>query len=185
MMAYFLRYRVPGIPGPGFHTYYKSILIIIPLWIGTFVYFDLYRITRAWRHSEIIFNSSLAVTVGMTLYLTISYMIKEFFFSRMLLIFLWVLNIIAFSGVRVIIRSILLRVRKAGYGIRRILIVGNTISSKMISKAVRLHPELGYKIIGYLTPEGTGEIYLADVTKAYRRVGTTPTIMEDCRKIET
>lgn len=157
MAAYFLRYRVPGIHGPGFFIYQKSILIVIPLWIGVSAYFGLYRVRRAWRLSEVIFNSVLAVSVGMVLYLTVSYLVKEFFFSRLLLFFLWGVNIVVTSGFRVVFKSLLVRVRRTGVGIRRILIVGNSPSSRMLSKVINLHPELGYRIIAYLTPEGAGE----------------------------
>ncbi len=155
MAAYFLRYRAPDIPGPGFFVYHKAILIVIPLWVGVFAYLGLYRIRHTWRLSEVAFNSALAVTVGMGLYLSVSYMVQEFFYSRLLLIFLWVVNIIAILGGRVIFRSLLLRVRKAGIGIRRVLIVGDTPSTKGLEKIINLHPELGYQIVGYLTPAGT------------------------------
>jgi exopolysaccharide biosynthesis polyprenyl glycosylphosphotransferase len=182
--AYFFRHRIPGIPGPGFYAYYKSILIVVILWTAIFAYFGLYRIRCAWRYSEVVFNSTLAVTVGMVLYLAISYMLKEFFFSRLLLIFLWSLNIILFSGSRIIYKFILLRVRRAGYGIRRILIVGNTASSKMLTRAFELHPELGYRIVGYLTPEGAGETSGAYLTNPHLSVGAISTVIEECRELK-
>jgi len=182
MTAYFLRYRLLGIPGPGFLVYHNSILIVTILWIGIFAYLGLYKVRRAWRHSEAVFNTTLAVTLGMALYIAVSYMLKELFFSRLLLIFLWIVNIILISSSRSVFRFILLRLRRAGYGIRRILIVGNTASSKILGKAIDLHPELGYRIIGYLLPEGTGEPN--GLSSLYSYVGATSTIVEECKKLK-
>jgi lipopolysaccharide/colanic/teichoic acid biosynthesis glycosyltransferase len=72
----------------------------------------------------------------------------------------------------------------AGYGIRRILIVGNTASSKMLAKAIDLHPELGYRIVGYLTPEGTEEANVSDLATQYFNLGTTLTIIGECKKLK-
>ena len=184
MAAYFLRYRVPGIPGPGFQAYYKSIVIVIAVWIVFFAYFGLYGTRRAWRHSEVVFNVTLSVTLGMIVYLSVAYMLKEFFLSRMLLIFLWGVNICLFSGIRVIFKAMLLRIREMGYGIRRILVVGNTVSSKMLTQAFALHPELGYRILGYLIPEGTGETGEIRSGSSVSNVGATPTIIEKCKKMK-
>jgi len=184
MAAYFLRYRLPGIPGPDFLAYQNSILIVTILWIGIFAYFGLYKVRRTWRHSEVVFNIALAVTLGMALYLAVSYMFKEFFFSRLLLIFLWMVNIILISSSRTVFRFILLRLRRAGYGIRRILIVGNTVSSKMLTKVTDLHPELGYRIVGYLTPEGVGEKKENDVNISYSAVGATSTIVGEWKELK-
>jgi len=184
MIAYYLRYRVPGIPGPGFLAYQKSILIVIPLWIGIFIYFGLYRIRRSWRNSEVVFNSALAVSVGMVLYLAVSYMLKEFFFSRLLLISLWGSNILLISCSRLAFRYLLLKVRRRGIGIRKVLVIGNTSSSKMISKIIDLHPELGYKIVGYLTAEGTGEPAEAGPFPKKSVLGTTKTILREAKSLK-
>jgi exopolysaccharide biosynthesis polyprenyl glycosylphosphotransferase len=184
MAAYYLRHKVPGIPGPGFLAYHNSIPIVTILWIGIFAYFGLYKVRRAWRHSEVVFNTTLAITLGMALYLAVSYMLKEFFFSRLLLIFLWIVNIILISSSRTVFKLILLKLRKLGYGIQRILIVGNTASSKMLTKAIDLHPELGYRIVGYLTPEGIEGTKENDVDISYSSVGGTSTIVEECKKLK-
>ena len=154
--AYYLRYRGPAIRGPGFSAYEKSVLVFIPLWVPIFIYFGLYRIRKAWRYSEVIFNTALAVTLGMVIYLAVYYMLMELFMSGLLLLFLWGVNIALVSGVRIIFKLILLANRKGGLGIRRILVVGNTFSSKMLTKVIDLHPELGHRIVGYITPEGNG-----------------------------
>ena len=143
----------------GISAYYKSILIVLFLWLITYTYFDLYRIRRAWRLSEIIFNSLLAIFIVMALYLAISYMLKEFFFSRLLLIYFWVIISVLIPFSRIMAKLALVIIRKKGYGARKIIIIGNSLSTKIIERMIEIHPEIGYEIIGYLTPEVLGERY--------------------------
>lgn len=82
-----------------------------------------------------------------------------------------------------IFRTVLIQIRRAGYGIRKILIVGNTASSKLFKKTIDHHPELGYRIVGYLTPEITGEANGHFTYSTKTVTGSIYTIMEESQAL--
>lgn len=74
--------------------------------------------------------------------------IREFPFSRLVLIYMWILSIILVSLGRILIKTIQREFLKAGIGQRRILFVGNNVLTQDIFK--KLHQNPVYKCIGVI-----------------------------------
>ncbi|MEO0225871.1 MAG: sugar transferase [candidate division WOR-3 bacterium] len=161
MSAFFLAYTIryfyspPGIVP--LENYLRFVAILIPGWIGIVAYFGLYQIRRGWRYSELFFSTVLAVSLGIVVFLFMSYILKQFFYSRLLLIYAWVLGILFLSGLRVFLKRLIIFFRNRGIGVKRILIIGESNAAQLIQKVVRVHPELGYKIVGTISPMTAGE----------------------------
>ena len=71
----------------------------------------------------------------------------------------WVLNILALFFFRGIIREILRALRRRGYNLRHILIVGTDRLAREVAQKINRHLEFGLNIVGFLgrKPEQVGE----------------------------
>ncbi|MBI1816438.1 MAG: sugar transferase [Deltaproteobacteria bacterium] len=159
--AYWLRYRAPGIgdigAGPGLLAYAQAVLLVSGTWVAIFAYFGLYELRRGWRVSDLLFTGFAAVTLGMVFFLALSYLLKWFFYSRLLLLYLWLVNIIAMVVVRVGMKRALMWAYRRGIGVRRMVVVGDTEAAASLVKTATLHPELGYRVVGALQQESSGD----------------------------
>ncbi len=155
--AYWLRYRAPGIgeigAGPGILAYAQAVLLVSGMWLAIFAYFGLYELRRGWRISDLLFTGLTAVSLGMIFFVALSYLLKWFFYSRLLLGYLWLTNIVAVVLVRLVMKRVLMWAYRRGIGVRRMVVVGDTEAAASLVKTVSLHPELGYRVVGALRQE--------------------------------
>ena len=107
------------------------------------------------RVAEIL-DIAKASSVSILLLIAVSYFIRRHEFSRLILLYFWILSIIMLSFARGIFREFLRFMRKKGYNIKYALIVGTGNLAEGIVKKIELHPELGVTIVGFL--EGKSEI---------------------------
>ncbi len=157
LSAYGLRY-VFDQNGAPVASYINLLIVFIPCWIIVFAVFGLYRIRRGWRFSELLFNTTFAVTIGMVVFLFFSYLFKQFFYSRLLLLYFWFINILLISVSRVYLKRLVILFREMGIGVKKVLVVGNSTSTELLTKTLKIHPELGYKIVATMLPVGTVEM---------------------------
>jgi len=76
------------------------------------------------------------------------FMTRTFPFSRLALIYSWLLTIILIAGGRLIIRTIQFMLLKAGIGRKKILFIGdNAITQRLVKELSKNH---SYKIMGYI-----------------------------------
>jgi lipopolysaccharide/colanic/teichoic acid biosynthesis glycosyltransferase len=155
--AYWLRYRAPAIgalgTGPGILAYAQAVLLVSGTWIAIFAYFGLYELRRGWRISDLLFSACAAVGLGMVFFLALSYLLKWFFYSRLLLFYLLVVNIGAVVVVRLVMKRALTFAYRHGLGVRNLVVVGDTEAAQALVKTIALHPELGYRVLGALHRE--------------------------------
>jgi exopolysaccharide biosynthesis polyprenyl glycosylphosphotransferase len=103
---------------------------------------------------------------------------REFFFSRLVLGYAWILTMILVSCGRILIRIFQRYLAKLGIGKRRVLFLGGNILTQRIAKKFKTIPS--YKIIGYLSSKKTKKL------EGLRHIGTIKDL-EDIvqrRKIE-
>jgi lipopolysaccharide/colanic/teichoic acid biosynthesis glycosyltransferase len=159
--AYWLRYHAPGIgevgAGPGILSYAQAVLLVSGIWAAIFAYFGLYELRRGWRISDLLFTAVAAVSLGMVFFLALSYLLKWFFYSRLLLAYLWSVNVVAVVVVRLAIKQLLMWAYARGIGVRKMVVIGSNEAAASLIKTTLLHPELGYRVIGALRQE-TGDL---------------------------
>ena len=155
--AYWLRYRAPGIgelgAGPGIAVYAQAVLLVSGTWLAIFAYFGLYELRRGWRISDLLFTCAAAVGLGMVFFLALSYLLQWFFVSRLLLIYLFFANIMAVLAVRLSMKRALMWAYQRGFGVRKMVVIGDTEAAAAVAKTATLHPELGYRVVGALRQE--------------------------------
>ncbi|MBI5044267.1 MAG: undecaprenyl-phosphate glucose phosphotransferase, partial [Nitrospirae bacterium] len=96
------------------------------------------------------FDIAKASSISILFLVAVSFFIRRYEFSRLILVYFWISSIIMLSFARGIFREFLRFMRKKGYNLRYALIVGTGNLAEGIVKKIELHPELGIKIAGFL-----------------------------------
>ena len=110
--------------GLSFRTYAVAILPIVPVYLLLYYIFNLYTPKRVQGRRLEMWNIVKANTVGIALILGVLYLIKMMHFSRELLAIFYCVNILMETGLRNLIRYFLMSMRKKGYNLKHILLVG-------------------------------------------------------------
>jgi len=113
----------------------------------------LYDFRHRWEAGEVAFSVFVAVSVSMAFVLLFSYMTKQFGFSRLMLIYVWIFTCALIFLSRVGLYTVLIWRRLKKIGVRRVLIAGLTEAALMLDKQYLERPELGCDVVGFLEQE--------------------------------
>lgn len=151
ILAWWLRTQIEYTYIMPFGDYLKFILWILPLWLATLATQGLYRIrlTKSlWREIMAIFISSAA---GITFIVFWIFLSRQFFFSRLVIFYVWGLSFLFLVIGRLIIESIQRWLYLYDIGQSRILIVGKLKPAETLIVGIQKNPVLGYKIVGLVS----------------------------------
>ncbi len=154
--AYILRYDLqiirpvydPLERGFGPYIPFAAVYAIL-IWLN-FQRNDLYRniAGRAWLEEVYLIASSVAVSI--VIVLAMFFILQPLATSRLMLIYVAALTLIASALSRLIRRWILAYLRHHGLGIRRVLIVGMGEVGRSLLGIMLTRPEFGYQPVGFL-----------------------------------
>ncbi len=151
-MAWMLWFGLSDITGGVLSTreYFSALIILVPGYMMLYSMFQLYAPKRTTRTKVEIYTVFKANTLGLFAYLAYLYLMHEQDFSRGMLAIFYVLNFIGASSYRVILRSFLRKLRKKGYNIKHVLLVGYSRAAEQYIERLVQNPQFGYKIMGVL-----------------------------------
>lgn len=153
--AYYLRFYsgiVPTYKGiPPFRIYLILLILMIPLWGIVFKIFGLYRPRRVSTKLSEIIDIGKASTFATLILISLTFLFRQYEFSRLAFLYFWLINIVAFSLTRILFREFLRFLRQKGYNQRYALILGTEKLGQGLVKKLKKHPELGIQISGFLT----------------------------------
>ena len=133
-----------------FRVYAAAILPIVPAYLLLYYLFSLYTPKRVQGRRLEMWNIVKANTVGIAFILGVLYLIKMMHFSRELLAIFYFVNILLETGLRNLIRYFLRSMRKKGYNLKHILLVGYSHAAEEYIDRIIANPQWGYKIRGIL-----------------------------------
>jgi exopolysaccharide biosynthesis polyprenyl glycosylphosphotransferase len=160
-LAYWLRRTIPVPPPVNIAPFfdYLGMLAIQIVSMPTLYFFSrLYDVKRSMPRLDEFYRIFAATSIGtvVTIALT-TFLFKnstlELDFSRVMVIYAWLLTVILVTvgrSVLVLIRNLL---RRRGVWADRLLIVGTGEIGRMILQKVRQMPRLGYSIVGFVDGE--------------------------------
>jgi len=161
--AYFLRYYVytalPPIQIPAFSAHLVVLIFIFPLYWLAFKQAGLYKPQRTARIRSELLNIARASNFCLFAIIFFVYFFRSRYqYSRSIFIYFWVLSTASFILYHLILRKLLRYLRKKGYNLRHILIVGTGSLAEEAQRKIGEHPEFGLKIEGFLSrsPADTG-----------------------------
>lgn len=163
ILSYYIKfYILESRPGPGVlpvEYYYMLLLFIIPGYIILYYACNVYTPKRTSRQRREIYSILQANTIGLAALIIILYMIiKEINVSRSVIVIFYVLNMFFTSCLRVAMRKSLQTIRRKGYNLKHILLVGYSRAAEEYIKRILDNPQWGYVVCGILddhVPSGT------------------------------
>jgi exopolysaccharide biosynthesis polyprenyl glycosylphosphotransferase len=187
-LAYILRVSLDPRPVPtpvDSTTFISLIIILLPLWLGIFYVLGLYnkRIYSA-RPKEVsrLFIGALS---GVMLLVTFDFFTNDVLFpARLVPIYAVLMSFVALWLIRTISRWVRLALHRRGYGVVRVLLVGNSDATYYLAKYLHDNPQSGYKVVGvvankkYVFKELTDRKY-GSVAKAIKETAPHAIIQTD------
>ena len=164
MLAWYLKFASPlsdidetiGVLSMG--TYFEMLFLIVPGYLILYYNFNLYTPKRATVHKYEIINIFQANTVGLILLMAGWYLVAQIHFSRQMMAYFYVLNILLTTIGRSLIRALLQYFREKGYNLKYILLVGYSRAAEEYINRINSNPQWGYVVRGILddsVPSGT------------------------------
>ena len=144
--------------------YLMALLIVIPVYLLLYAVFQLYTPKRVQGRRLEFANICKANAIGLLMFTLVLYLISKnpfwYNFSRPMVLYFFVINIVLETVERNLIRLLLRSMRARGYNLKHILLVGYSRAAEGYIDRVKQNPEWGYHIAGILDDQkALGEEY--------------------------
>jgi len=163
LLAYGLRFYVIGPPLrseiPPLGPYLLMLLPILAVWGVSFRAFDLYRPRRIGSHLSEAADIAKASSMGaLVLVAMMTFFFRGFEYSRVVIVYFWLLSIAAVWFSRAVFREVLRFARRQGYNLRYAVVVGGGSLAATVVSRIAARPDLGIQVLGAVgdEKEGTG-----------------------------
>lgn len=157
LLSYYIRFYSGLIPIekgiPPFKIYLFLIIPILLIWGFVFKFFGLYRPKRMSSYFNEAFDIAKACTFSVFILIFLTFLFRQYEYSRLVFLGFWVMTIVAMSIERVAFREILRYLRRKGYNLKYALIVGTGALAEDMLKRIESHPELGMKVICFISSD--------------------------------
>ena len=134
--------------------YFAALILIVPFYLVLYSSFNLYTPKRVLGRRNEFGKILKANTIGVLVFGLVLYLgSKEphlYNFSRRLVVYFYVINILLITAERNTIRIVLRSARSRGYNLKHILLVGYSSAAEGFVDRVKQNPEWGYQIRGIL-----------------------------------
>jgi Undecaprenyl-phosphate glucose phosphotransferase len=160
LTAWVLRFYIEVIPVtksiPDFEPYLRLLPFILVIWPVVFYFHGLYQSRRGKSRVDEVLTVAVAVLLATVLLLGVIFWYRPptpegyFTYSRAFLGLFALGNFLFVATVRMILRSVLLRIRQSNNNLQRILVVGAGLLGREITQKLLAHRELGFEVVGFL-----------------------------------
>lgn len=163
LLAYVARFYVLGPPLrseiPPLYPYLLMLLPILVVWGVSFRAFDLYRPRRIASHLSEAADLAKASSVGaLVLVAVMTFFFREYDYSRVVIVYFWLLSIAAVWFARAAFREALRFARRRGYNLRYAVVVGDGELAATVVSRLAGRTDVGIEVLGVVgdDKEGTG-----------------------------
>ncbi len=155
--AFGYRFYLDPVPAPlGIPPFAPYVFLLVPMaliWPIVFHAFGLYRPRRIGSHVGEITDIARACSVASLIVVGLTFFVRHFEFSRLVVLYFWVLSTAGLSLARGAFREALRFMRRRGYNLRHAILVGWGDVAQEVIRRLGAHPELGIRIRGcFLEP---------------------------------
>jgi Undecaprenyl-phosphate glucose phosphotransferase len=191
ILAWYIRFKsgILNAPEAGgyltFREYLKPVICIIPIYLFIYNIFNLYTPYRFKRIYEEFINILKANIAGILIFILVLFMFKKMDYSRYLLFIFNGISIFLTTAERIFIRIFLRHVRKNGYNMKHILIVGYSPLTIELLKRIKRNKQWGYNVIAII--DDNKNLYKKDIEhstlseykNAFEEVAASMQVAED------
>lgn len=151
VLSYYLRIKGDILPVNSditFQQYLWYVVYILPFWILIYALSGLYKISRERNYFNDLYKIFVSNSVVILIFIVVIFFGRAFFFSRLILILILVISVLMVFFGRIIVGEIQRYLYRYGYGVHRVIIVGDSkITSRLIFE-ISNQKRLGLKFIG-------------------------------------
>jgi len=133
-----------------FEVYMSYLWLILPGYLIILLTNGVYRPQRSSSRFLEILRIVRINIIGIFYIMALLFLIKEMNISRLFLVVFFLVNVILELLYRVILRSTLQRLRKDGYNIKHVLLVGYSRTAEGLIDRMTANPQWGYHVVGIL-----------------------------------
>jgi exopolysaccharide biosynthesis polyprenyl glycosylphosphotransferase len=156
VLAWYIRYQLRWFRDVE-TGYYNSLDQYITLFAGlnlalilAFTIQRVYEIQRGTAFVEEMFRVSNGILLSIMLLVLVTFGLRPLAFSRLLFFYAGALCWLLFGAARLLRRTLEAEWRRQGYNVSNVLVVGVGEKGRGLLRAIVAHPELGYRVVGYL-----------------------------------
>lgn len=171
VLGYWVRLRFPIVPGDdavtqsgaGLSGLWPTFILHVVTLLSIFFFARLYHQKRASSRIDQFTTIFASISVGVTLTSGLAtFLFKNSVwdadYPRQLVLYVWLFSLILVIVGREIHRQLTTRLRVAGFGRDRVLIVGSGEAAKLVINQIHSRPELGFEIVGAVNGTGVQEV---------------------------
>jgi Undecaprenyl-phosphate glucose phosphotransferase len=156
--AYLIRFAtdlvpVAADPDHDRRMYLLPVAVIPIIWPAIFRLLDLYRPRRLGSYSREASELLQASTLAVLVLIALAYLVFKTEISRITLVLFWVVSTGALVATRIVFREALRFIRRRGFNLRTVLVVGTGSLSEALVHRLQTHLELGLRVVGFLARE--------------------------------
>ena len=161
IFAYFIRFSGVDknvIGRLSFSTYMELSFYLMPLFFCLYLFYGLYKPKRRTSFYDEFLMIVRSNIIGFIIILSVLFFQKEVHYSRWVLIIFAMNNIILMTTERGFLRLFLRSLRRKGFNIKHVLVIGAGDLGKEFGNKIIENPELGYNIVGFLDNKMNGKV---------------------------
>lgn len=155
ILAFYLRFHTSIVPVtkgiPRFDAYAALMVPITFLWLLVLVSGGAYREGVIMQRSKIAFRVLRLHALAFTLFMALTYLVSDYRFSRVTLMYFAVLSGIYLFASRLSYRTLIRLLYGRENNRRKVAIVGAGDTARAIAERICKHPELGLQLVGFFT----------------------------------
>ena len=139
---------------PPFAPYAQLLALILPVWFWLFRSRGLYEPQRTGSMLGEAGNVIGATTVGTVVLVAATFFLRSYYYSRGVVLIFYALSALSVVGFRLSGRLVFRALRRRGYNLRHLLVVGAGALAQRVTESIRKNPETGGHVIGVLSSGG-------------------------------
>ena len=183
MIAYYFKFYIlnngPGVGVLPVGDYVMLLFFIVPIYMFLYHSCSVYAPKRTVRRRFEVYGIVKANTIGIVALIIVLYMIiREINFSRSVMVYFYVVNVTATSFFRLNLRKGLCSIRRRGYNLKHILLVGYSRAAEEYIDRLNDNPQWGYVVCGILDDHIPGGTLYKGV-KVLGRLGNLEVILPE------
>ncbi len=185
--AYWLRFFHPfHVPAflevtkgiPEFSNYASLFPLVAGIWIGVLLWMGAYQGRRLLMADLQVGLVLRAHVVALSLFITLTYLLVEWRYSRLVMIYFGALGAVTMVATRFAGRALLGSLRARGRFVRNVLAVGHGPALESLLYKLDRFPELGLRVIGVVTDQDPGS-----TAQSERILGHTDQMLDVLRSV--
>lgn len=163
-LAYWLRSRdaTPNAAVPPFASYVGMMLLSVVALNVVFFFHKLYHLQRGITRLDELYAVFSAVSIGVIVSMALTAFVyrNDIDYPRIMIVYFWVFAIVLVGLGRIAHHTLRSALHARGWSESRVLIVGAGEAGQIILEKVRVSPQLGYRLVGFLDDEHAGQTVL-------------------------